>query len=203
MQHKSKLIHKAKYSRFVFIFYLIFVISLGISYSWFSTTLQMNGIVAIEGYQWPDGQLPNLPVVEEGNNHYFSGTELTNRMNVKSESWEGNTYNVVIGKSYQFGQIFLPATTFEWTVKIKNVSNYTYMDGTINTSEEQDTLIALTIDESSIDKTILQPGDVVTFHIKFSLKVMSTAQEQIQSVLRYNVNGEMREFIFNFRFEGA
>lgn len=203
MQHKNNFIHKAKTSRFVFVIYLIFIVTLGISYSWFSTTLQMNGVIAIEGYQWPDGQLPNLPVIDEGSDHYFSGTQLTDRMNVKSESWEGNTYNVVFGKSYQFGQIFQPATTFEWTIKIKNVSNYTYTDGTIDTSEERDTLIALSIDESSIDKSTLQPGEVVTFHIKFSLRVISTAREEIQSVLRYNVNGETREFIFNFKFEGA
>lgn len=203
MQRKNNTKHKAKLSRFVFVVYLTFVVTLGISYSWFSTTLQMHGIIAIEGYQWPEGQLPNVPVVEEGNDHYFSGTELTDRMDVKSESWEGNTYNVVFGKEYQFGQIFFSAETFEWTIQIQNVSNYTYTGGTIETSEERDTLFALSIEESSIDKTTLQPGEVVTFHIKFSLKVMSTSREEIQSVLRYNVNGETREFIFNFQFEGA
>ena len=53
---------KFKMFSLVSLAYLIFIISLGISYAYLSSNLQITGVASIDGYVWPEGVLPTEPV---------------------------------------------------------------------------------------------------------------------------------------------
>ena len=129
---------KINFTTLILFGYFIFIITLGVSYAYFSTTLRITGVATVDGYVWPEGILPTVPVkTEDGTqfsttfqSEYISGDNVSSsaqsRFSDVSESYDTSTstYTMTIKKTYKFGQSWNTTTeNFNLNYSILNYSN--------------------------------------------------------------------------------
>lgn len=206
-------------SKIILMCYLLFVILLGISYAYFSTTLKINGIASIDGYVWPEGVLPTVPVkTDEGTqfstdfkSEYLTGNNISSSSQSRFSSIEEtydtstSTYNMTIKKTYKFGQSWNKNTeNFNLNFTIENYSTVTWTNGEVtNTYTSNGNLLSNV--NGTIDKTTLAPADTATLNMTFSLIIYgsfggTTYTDQITYKVNYLVDGEVKTItvIINF-----
>ena len=121
--------------------YFLFIILLGISYSYFSTTLKINGVATLVQEEWPDGILPAEPVKPETGtgsqisrsfqSEYLTGTEISSTAQAKfgsvTETYDtaSSTYTINITKTATNGNAARPIENFNLNFQIQNTSNVT------------------------------------------------------------------------------
>ena len=202
---------KFKMFSLVSLAYLIFIISLGISYAYLSSNLQITGVASIDGYVWPEGVLPTEPVeTTEGTqfsttfqSDYLTGNNISSSaqsrfQNVK-ESFDvaTSTYRMQITKTYRFGQSFNPTTeSFNLNFTIKNSSNETWTNGEVVSSYTSNGNLLSNV-SGSIDKTTLGSTDTATLNMQFTLVIYGSFagtvyNDQITYKINYLVGGEVR-----------
>ena len=199
--------------------YIVFVLSLGLSYAYLSTTLRITGVTSIDGYTWPEGVLPTVPVqTEEGTqfstdfqSKYVSGNNISSnaqsRFDNVSENYDvaTSTYTMMIKKNYKFGQSINPTTeNFNLNFSIENYSNVTWTNGEVtNTIESNGNLLSNV--SGTVDKKNLAPNDTATLNMKFTLKIYGSFvgtnyTDKITYKVNYLVDGEVKTItvIINF-----
>lgn len=212
---------KFKHNKYTIILacYVIFIIILGVSYAYFNTTLRINGVASIDGYVWPSGILPTVPVkTEDGTqfsttfqSEYISGDNVSSsaqsRFQDVNETYDTatSTYMMTITKTYKFGQSWNTTTeNFNLNYSILNYSNVTWTNGEVsNTIESNGNLLSNV--SGSIDKTTLAPDDTATLNMKFTLKIYgsfagTSYTDKITYKVNYLVDGEVKTItvIINF-----
>ena len=191
--------------------YFIFIITLGISYAYFSTTLKINGVATVDGYVWPEGVLPTVPVkTEEGTqfstdfqSEYLTGNNISSssqsRFSSINETYDTatSTYTMTITKTYKFGQSFNKnRESFNLNFTIENYSNVTWTNGEVtNTYTSNGNLLSNV--SGSIDKTTLAPNETATLNMTFTLVIYgsfneTTYNDQITYKVNYLVDGEVK-----------
>ena len=203
----------------VFLGYFIFIILLGISYAYFNTTLRINGVASVDGYVWPEGILPTVPVKTENGtqfsttfqSEYISGDNVSSsaqsRFQNVNETYDTatSTYTMTISKTYKFGQSWNTTTeNFNLNYSILNYSNVTWTNGEVtNTAESNGSLLSNV--SGTIDKTTLAPDDTATLNMKFTLKIYGSFAgtnyiDKITYKVNYLVDGEVKTItvIINF-----
>ena len=212
---------KFKPSKLMIIFacYVVFTIILGVSYAYFNTTLRINGVASVDGYVWPEGILPTVPVkTEDGTqfsttfqSEYISGDNVSSsaqsRFSDVSESYDTSTstYTMTIKKTYKFGQSWNTTTeNFNLNYSILNYSSVTWTSGEVtNTYESNGSLLSNV--SGTIDKATLAPDDTATLNMKFTLKIYgsfagTSYTDKITYKVNYLVDGEVKAItvIINF-----
>ena len=199
--------------------YVIFIVVLGISYAYFNTTLRISGVASVDGYVWPEGILPTVPVkTEDGTqfstsfkSEYVSGDNVSSsaqsRFQNVNETYDTatSTYTMTIKKTYKFGQSWNTTTeNFNLNYSILNYSSVTWANGEVtNTAESNGNLLSNV--SGSIDKTTLAPDDTATLNMKFTLKIYggfagTNYTDKITYKVNYLVDGEVKtiKVIINF-----
>lgn len=210
---------KFKMFSLVSLAYLIFIISLGISYAYLSSNLQITGVASIDGYVWPEGVLPTEPVeTTEGTqfsttfqSNYLTGNNISSsaqsRFRNIEESFDvsTSTYRMQITKTYRFGQSFNRTTeSFNLNFTIKNSSNETWTNGEVVSSYTSNGNLLSNV-SGSIDKTTLEAADTATLNMQFTLVIYGSFggtvyNDQITYKINYLVGEEVRTttVIINF-----
>ena len=173
------------FSKIVLFGYFIFIILLGISYAYFSSTLKINGVASIDGYVWPEGILPTVPIkTEEGTqfstefkSEYLTGNNISSssqsRFNSVNETYDTatSTYTMTITKTYKFGQSWNKnKESFNLNFTLENYSNVTWTNGEVaNTYTSNGDLLSNV--SGTIDKTTLAPGESAVLNMQFTLVI--------------------------------
>lgn len=201
------------------VLYFVFVLALGVSYAYFSSTLRITGIASIDGYVWPEGVLPTVPVkTEDGTqfstdftSEYVSGNNISSsaqsRFDNVSEVYDTatSTYTMTIKKNYKFGQSWSTTTeSFNLNFTIENYSSVTWTSGEVsNTYESNGNLLSGV--SGTIDKTVLAPSETATLNMLFTLKIYgafagNSYTDKITYQVNYLVDGEVKTItvIINF-----
>ena len=210
-ESKKNLSPKNNITRIILILYFLFIITLGVSYAYFSTTLKINGIATVDGYVWPEGVLPTVPVkTEEGTqfstdfqSEYLTGNNISSssqsRFSSINETYDTatSTYTMTITKTYKFGQSFNKnRESFNLNFTIENYSNVTWTNGEVtNTYTSNGNLLSNV--SGSIDKTTLAPNETATLNMTFTLVIYgsfngTTYNDQITYKVNYLVDGEVK-----------
>ena len=210
---------KINFTTLILFGYFIFIITLGVSYAYFSTTLRITGVATVDGYVWPEGILPTVPVkTEDGTqfsttfqSEYISGDNVSSsaqsRFSDVSESYDTSTstYTMTIKKTYKFGQSWNTTTeNFNLNYSILNYSSVTWTSGEVtNTYESNGSLLSNV--SGTIDKATLAPDDTATLNMKFTLKIYgsfagTSYTDKITYKVNYLVDGEVKAItvIINF-----
>ena len=192
---------------------------MSLSYAYFSSTLKINGVATIDGYIWPDGILPTVPVkTEEGTqfstdfqSEYLTGNNISSssqsRFSSVNETYDTatSTYTMTITKTYKLGQSWNKNTeSFNLNFTIENYSNVTWTNGEVqNTYTSSGNLLSNV--EGTLDKTTLSPGETATLNMTFTLVIYgafggTTYEDQITYKANYLVDGEVKTItvIINF-----
>ncbi len=200
--------------------YTLFIISLGISYAYLSTTLRIEGIASIEGFTWPEEVLPALPekpetgtgsqISDNFQSEYLQGDTIASNVQDRFENVEESydiatsTYTLNITKSYKFGQMISRDTEdFNLNFTIKNLSNVTWENGEVSVDYESNGNLLSNV-TGTIDKTTLAPNDTTTLNMKFTLVVYGqfivSYTDKITYKINYLVDGEIKTttVILNF-----
>lgn len=206
-------------SKLILIGYFIFIIILGISYAYFNTTLKINGVATIDGYVWPSGILPTVPVkTEDGTqfstdfqSEYLTGNNISSSSQSRFSSIEEtydtatSTYIMTIKKTYKIGQSWNKNTeNFNLNFTIENYSNITWSNGEVtNTYTSNGNLLSNV--NGTIDKTTLAPKEIATLNMTFTLVIYgafggTSYTDQITYKVNYLVDGEIKTItvIINF-----
>lgn len=202
---------RKNFSFFIILGYTIFVVILGVTYAYFSSTLRINGLVSIDGYVWPEGILPTVPVeTDEGTqfstsfqSDYLTGDNISSsaqgRFDNVNEEYDASTstYHMTITKNYAFLQSFRPTTeNFNLNFTIENYSTSVWTDGNVTNSYSSNGNLLSNV-SGTIDKTTLAPNETVTLNMQFTLKIYGSFNgtsytDQIIYKVNYTVDGEIR-----------
>ena len=210
------------FSKIVLLGYFIFIILLGISYAYFSSTLKINGVASIDGYVWPEGILPTVPIkTEEGTqfstefkSEYLTGNNISSssqsRFNSVNETYDTatSTYTMTITKTYKFGQSWNKnKESFNLNFTLENYSNVTWTNGEVaNTyTSNGDLLSNFSV---TIDKTTLAPGESAVLNMQFTLVIYGSFggtnyTDKITYKVNYLVDGEIKTITVIINFVGS
>ena len=210
------------FSKIVLLGYFIFIILLGISYAYFSSTLKINGVASIDGYVWPEGILPTVPIkTEEGTqfstefkSEYLTGNNISSssqsRFNSVNETYDTatSTYTMTITKTYKFGQSWNKnKESFNLNFTLENYSNVTWTNGEVaNTYTSNGDLLSNV--SGTIDKTTLAPGESSVLNMQFTLVIYGSFggtnyTDKITYKVNYLVDGEIKTITVIINFVGS
>lgn len=210
------------FSKIVLLGYFIFIILLGISYAYFSSTLKINGVASIDGYVWPEGILPTVPIkTEEGTqfstefkSEYLTGNNISSssqsRFNSVNETYDTatSTYTMTITKTYKFGQSWNKnKESFNLNFTLENYSNVTWTNGEVaNTYTSNGDLLSNV--SGTIDKTTLAPGESAVLNMQFTLVIYGSFggtnyTDKITYKVNYLVDGEIKTITVIINFVGS
>lgn len=210
------------FSKIVLLGYFIFIILLGISYAYFSSTLKINGVASIDGYVWPEGILPTVPIkTEEGTqfstefkSEYLTGNNISSssqsRFNSVNETYDTatSTYTMTITKTYKFGQSWNKnKESFNLNFTLENYSNVTWTNGeVVNTYTSNGDLLSNV--SGTIDKTTLAPGESAVLNMQFTLVIYGSFggtnyTDKITYKVNYLVDGEIKTITVIINFVGS
>lgn len=210
------------FSKIVLFGYFIFIILLGISYAYFSSTLKINGVASIDGYVWPEGILPTVPIkTEEGTqfstkfkSEYLTGNNISSssqsRFNSVNETYDTatSTYTMTITKTYKFGQsLNKNKESFNLNFTLENYSNVTWTNGEVaNTYTSNGDLLSNV--SGTIDKTTLAPGESSVLNMQFTLVIYGSFggtnyTDKITYKVNYLVDGEIKTITVIINFVGS
>lgn len=210
------------FSKIVLFGYFIFIILLGISYAYFSSTLKINGVASIDGYVWPEGILPTVPIkTEEGTqfstefkSEYLTGNNISSssqsRFNSVNETYDTatSTYTMTITKTYKFGQSWNKnKESFNLNFTLENYSNVTWTNGEVtNTYTSNGDLLSNV--SGTIDKTTLAPGESAVLNMQFTLVIYGSFggtnyTDKITYKVNYLVDGEIKTITVIINFVGS
>lgn len=210
------------FSKIVLFGYFIFIILLGISYAYFSSTLKINGVASIDGYVWPEGILPTVPIkTEEGTqfstefqSEYLTGNNISSssqsRFSSVNETYDTatSTYTMTITKTYKFGQSWNKNTErFNLNFTLENYSNVTWTNGEVaNTYTSNGDLLSNV--SGTIDKTTLAPGESAVLNMQFTLVIYGSFggtnyTDKITYKVNYLVDGEIKTITVIINFVGS
>lgn len=200
--------------------YIALIFLLGISYAYLSTSLQINGIVSIESKQWPAGILPVEPTLPSNGasisntfqSKYLSGTSISSNAMTKistvTETYDVDnaTYRLSINKTGG-GNTYI-TENFNLNFTIKNVSQVTWENGTVESSYTATNTDVVRNLSGTLDKTTLAPTEETTLNMTFTLDIYNkfkgtVYKEEITYKVNFLVGTETRTATIIITLSGA
>lgn len=210
------------FGKIVLFGYFIFIILLGVSYAYFSTTLKINGVASIGGYVWPEGILPTVPIKTgdgtqfstDFQSEYLTGNNISSssqsRFSSINETYDTSTstYTMTVTKTYKLGQSWNKnKENFNLNFTLENYSNVTWTSGEVtNTYTSNGNLLSNV--SGTIDKTTLAPGENAILNMQFTLVIYGSFggtnyTDQITYKVNYLVDGKIKTITVIINFVGS
>ena len=115
--------------------YTALLLSMSAVYAAEANRLNVLGVAYVTDFDMESGALPILPVsLPDGN--YFRSVNLPKALTQERESWDGDTFRLIIRKSLDdadLDDVNDDGNEFAVELKINNPTNYAWTDGTANT----------------------------------------------------------------------
>lgn len=172
-----------------------FVFTTTIGFALFNESLTLKGVASTVEY-YEGEKLPTTPIIlDAGNNRYHTAANVQNSVTFNTESWENDTYTLKYKKN--LGMIPGANTTTTFNISFTNPTVLPYTEGEVTTEILENTGNMLKSANTTIDKTIVKPGEAVTVTMTINTNITWRHNtETVKGTVTYNLQNKKRYFYF-------
>ena len=171
-----------------------YILFMGIGYAFFSESLTINGVASTVDYYQGD-KLPVEAIIRDTeNNRYYTADAEKNHVVFDSESWQDDTYNLIMKKEVG---VVIGEKTITYVVTFKNPTTTTFTNGTINAEITKNTNNHIKEVSGSLSKKEISPGEQVD--VLFTIRsnfLTNYGEDSVKATITYTYQNKPRYFYF-------